>query len=188
MIDLSETTVRHLLPGQLSNITQVLNEKLHEELRGKALPNVLDDAIADRVTQAVTGVLDIDVLSILAGGWAKAGEIRQYRTPDPKLPTGAVTELFLGEHDLSAELHPVVTLSFTKVAAIRIPFVLSLIAHIRFAKLTIRETRIIEVGQTDASVKAQLNLGAFPLHKPLESSECTLVKGHKLKDPGIAIP
>lgn len=190
MIDPAELTVRDLLPDDLQAMDKAVGDALRNDpaLQKAHMPGGLTGPIADRVAGAVVGVLDIKVLKLLADAWAKAREIRQYRTPDATHPADAVTTLFLGEHELSTDLHPVAELDFSSVSHLTMRFTVTVAARLRCAQLSIRNGHIIEIGKSDGSVSATLKYGGVPLHKEVRTRDWELTKDHVLAEPGIAIP
>jgi hypothetical protein len=190
MIDPAELTVRDLLPDDLQAMDKAVGDALRNDpaLQKAHLPGGLTGPIADRVAGAVVGVLDVKILSLLADAWAKAREIRQYRTPDATHPADATTTLFLGEHELSADLHPVAQLDFSNVSHLTMRFTVTISARLRAAQLSIRNGHIIEIGKSDGSVSVAMKYGGVPLHKALRSQDWVLLRDHMLAEPGIAIP
>ena len=137
---------------------------------------------------AIAGALDVDVFEILAGAWAKARELHEYSTAAGKHPAGETSTVFLGEHELAAELHPTVELTFAAVSHVSLKFTLHLAARLRAAQLTIRNGHIIEIGRCDGSVSAQLKYGETPLHDELKSKDLPLIPSLPLPEPGVRIP
>lgn len=190
MIDPAVLTVRDLLPADLQAMDKSVADALRDnpELQKAHFPAGVSGAIANRVTGAVAGVLDVKILTLLADAWAKAREVHQYRTPDASHPVDATTTLFLGEHELSADLHPVAQLDFSSVTHLTMRFTVSISAKLRAAQLTIRNGHIVEIGKSDGSVSATLKYGGVPLHTALRSQEWVLIGDHMLAEPGIPIP
>ena len=190
MIDPAEMTVRDLLPDDWRAMDKTVGDALRDDpaLQKAHFPAGVSGAISNRVAGAVAGVLDVKILTLLANAWAKAREVHQYRTPDATHPADATTTLFLGEHELSADLHPVAQLDFSGVSHLTMRFTVSVSAKLRAAQLSIRNGHIIEIGKSDGSVSAALKYGGVPLHKELRSQDWVLVGDHVLAEPGIAIP
>ena len=190
MIDPAELSVRDLLPDDMHAMDKTVGDALRNDpaLQEAHFPGGLTGPIADRVAGAVTGVLDVKILTLLADAWAKAREIHGYRTPDATHPADTTTTLFLGEHTLSADLHPVAQLDFSGVSHLTMRFTVTVSARLRAAQLSIRNGHIVEIGKTDGSVSVALKYGGVPLHKELRSQDWVLVGDHVLAEPGIAIP
>lgn len=190
MIDSADLTVRDLLPDDMKAMDKAVGKALHDDaaLREAHLPAALAGPIAERVTGAVAEALDFKILPLVAYAWARAREIHQYRTPDAVHPPDATTTLFLGEHEVSAELHPEAVIDIAGIGALTMKFTLVLAARMRAAQLTIRGGHIIQIGRSDGSVSAQLKCGGVPLHKGLRSRDWVLVGDHMLAAPGIVIP
>ncbi len=187
---MTELTVRDLLPTRFEHMDEAIKGELTDNsaLQTAGFPKALTGAVADRAAGAIAGALDVDVFEILAGAWAKARELHEYSTAAGKHPPGETSTVFLGEHELAAELHPTVELTFAAVSHVSLKFTLHLAARLRAAQLTIRDGHIIEIGQCDGSVSAQLKYGDVPLHDKLKSKDLPLIPGHPLPEPGIRIP
>jgi hypothetical protein len=185
-----DLTVRDLLPTKFKRMDEVVEDELRRDgaLRAARYPNGLNVVVADRATNAVAEVLDIDVFEILAGAWAKARELHEYSTSVGKHSSEETATLFLGEHELSADLHPKVELTFGSVSHVSLAFTLRLTATLRAARLVIRDGCIIEIGRCDGSVSAQLKYGDIPLHDKLKSKDLPLIPGGPLPPPGVRIP
>ncbi|GAA0303781.1 hypothetical protein GCM10009087_12060 [Sphingomonas oligophenolica] len=190
MADPADLTVRELLPDDMKAMDKAVGKLLHDDttLREAHLPAALNGPIAERVTAAVADALDFKVLPVVAYAWARAREIHRYRTPDAGLPADATATLFLGEHEVSAELHPQAVIDIAGVGNVTMKFTLVVAARMRAAQLSIRRGHIIRIGKTDGSVSAQLTYGGVPLHKGLRSRDWVLVGDHALAEPGILIP
>ena len=190
MTDLADLTVRDLLPDDMRTMDRAVGKALHDDatVRGAHLPAAMAGSIADRVTGAVVDALDFRIMPLVAFAWARAREIHRYRTPDAAHPPGATTTLFLGEHEVSAELHPEAVIDVAGIGAVTMKFTLVLAARMRAAQISIRGGHIIQIGKTDGSVSALLKYGGVPLHKGLRSRDWLLVGDHSLADPGILIP
>jgi len=190
MTDPADLTVRDLLPDDMKAMDKAVGKALHDDatLREAHLPAALAGPIAERVTAAVADALDFKILPLVAYAWARAREIHNYRTPDAAHPPDATATLFLGEHEVSAELHPEAVVDVAGIGALTMKFTLVLAARMRAAQLTIRGGHIIQIGKTDGSVSAQLKYAGVPLHKGLRSRDWVLVGDHMLAAPGILIP
>lgn len=186
---MTELTLRDLLPTEFKRMDEVVKSELHRDSAlQKAFPTALTGVVADKAAGAVLGVLNIDVFGLLAGAWAMARELHPYSTAAGKHPPDETATLFLGEHELAAELHPSVELTFGAIGHFSLKFTLKLAARLRAAQLTIRNGHIIEIGRCDGSVSAQLKYGETPLHDELKSKDLPLIPSLPLPEPGVRIP
>src|SRR5690349_14798486 len=103
---MTELIVRDLLPTQFKRMDEVVKAELRGDsaLQAAGFPKSLSGVVADRAASAVLGVLQIDAFELLASAWAKARELHEYSTAAGKHPPDEVATLFLGEHELAAEL------------------------------------------------------------------------------------
>jgi hypothetical protein len=189
MIDLAALTVRDMLPRDLRKIDKEVAERLDDAAeRGMGrVPRALSGPIAERINTEVLRTLDIRLLPIIANAWSKATEIRRYRSTEAEADGHQSTTLFLGEHDLTATLHPRVTVEFSGAEAFEIPFDLTIGADLKIAQLTIRAGHIVEVGRCEGAMHAQLACGGLPLHDELRSEYYPLSESWVLPPPGIRI-
>lgn len=189
MTDPADLTVRDLLPDDMRTMDRAVGKALHDDaaMRDAHLPAAMAGSIAERVTSAVVDALDFRIMPLVAYAWARAREIHRYRTPDAAHPPDATATLFLGEHEVSAELHPEAVIDVAGIGAVTMKFTLVLAARMRAAQISIRGGHIIQIGKTDGSVSALLKYGGVPLHKGLRSRDWVLVGDHALAAPGILI-
>ena len=187
MIDLATLSVRDLLPAKLDTLDSVVADRLKDAADdgGPRIPKFLSGAIADTVAAALTGILDIRLLPVLADAWAKADEIRRHAVPDahPANPT----VLFLGEHSLSATIHPAVTLSFSGAPVLEIPFTIAITVTVHAVQITIRGGYLTAIGRSTGSIAAQVRIGEVPLHRKLRSRDYQLLGDHTLPTPGLSL-
>ena len=180
--------VSDLLPDKFDHLDQVIKEGLDgdsEEAR-PSIPRFAWQIIQSKATQAVRDVLDGDVFELLARAWCVARELHEF-TDRRKYPPGKDSTVFLGNHQVSTEVHPVLVVTVGSLEGARLRFTLTLTAHFRSAALTIRDGHITAIDAGDCSVGAQLKYKDIKLHKELESREVKLPGRLRLQPPGLAI-
>jgi hypothetical protein len=181
-------SVRELLPDDFNRMDEVIKDGLNLA-SGEApttLPRVAMEVVESKAVEAVRDALDVDIFELLARAWGKARELHEF-TDREKYPPEKTYTAFLGEHDLSTEVHPVLILTIGRLEGPRVRLTVELTAHFRLAELSIREGHIIAVGAGDGSVGAQLKYKDVPLHKELKSTPVKLSKALRLQPPGLAI-
>lgn len=186
---MAELTVRDLLPTRFKRLDEVVEAEVQRDnaLHTAGFPKALTGVVAERAASTVGGVLNIDVFELMAGAWAKARELHEYSTAAGKHPPEETSTLFLGEHELAAQLHPLADVTFGAVSHIRLKFTLRLAARVQEAQLTIRNGHIIKIGRCDGSVSAQLKYGEIPLHDKLTSKALPLIPSAPLPGSGVVI-
>ena len=182
----SGLTVSLLLPAQFTDLQTAVEGEIKRDPSLNSAPGFVAGMVADKAGQAARGLLSMDPVELMAQAWAKARELHAYRD-ETKHPPGETSTVFLGEHSLTCDLHPVIDVTLAALGKLTLEFTLEFAADIRAAELTIRDKAIVAVGRTDASVSAVLKYKDTPLHDPLESKKLTLVQSVSLKAPGVAI-
>ncbi|TMJ19981.1 MAG: hypothetical protein E6G92_09555 [Alphaproteobacteria bacterium] len=144
------------------------------------------DFIADEASGVLRGLLDCDLIALLAQGWAKANAIRAYADP-AKHPPGETAIVHLAEHEFVREVHPVLKVSVAGCPPFSMRFTLALTAKVRGLALSIESGHILAGSAGDASVSAQLKYGACDLTDAKESRKVAL-PGRFVFTPSIPIP
>ena len=176
--------VSDLLPEQLA-----LGPAVDEEMRANpdSCPAGLAwNFIADEASSALRSLLDCDLVSLLAQGWAKANAIRAYADP-AQHPPGETAIVHLAEHKFVREIHPVLKVSVVGCPAFSIRFTLALAARVRGLALSIENGHILAGSAGDASVSAQLKYGVIDLTDEKQSRRVAL-PGRFVFTPSIPIP
>jgi len=180
--------VSDLLPDTFDHLDEVIKEGLDsdsEEAR-PTIPRFAWQIIQSKAAQAVRDVLDGDVFELLARAWCMARELHEF-TDRRKYPPGKDSTVFLGNHQVSTEVHPVLIMTVGSIEGPRLRFTLTLTAHFRSAALSIRDGHITAIDAGDCSVGAQLKYKDTKLHKELESREVKLPGRLQLQPPGLKI-
>jgi hypothetical protein len=184
----SGVTVRELLPQALAGVEQtMLNGLAQDSPSGNpSLPGFARQIAASEATAVIQKSLDCDVFSLLARGWGLARELKSY-TDRSRYPPGTTSVVYLGEHSVTTEVHPVLTLVIGSIECRPLRFTVVLKGHFRSAALVIRDGCITGLDSGDCSVSAQLKYGEVPLHKEAESRH-VILPGHLVfSPPGVII-
>jgi len=180
--------VGDLLPDTFDHLDEVIKEGLvsdSEEAR-PSIPRFARQIIQSKATQAVRDLLDGDVFELLARAWCVARELHEFKDRG-KYPPGKDSTVFLGNHQVSTEVHPVLVVTVGSIEGPRLRLTLTLTAHFRSAALSIRDGHITAIDSGDCSVSAQLKYKDIKLHKELESREVKLPGRLQLQPPGLEI-
>jgi hypothetical protein len=137
------------------------------------------------VTNDIRSRLNFDVVEVLARGWVFARELHEYKDPN-KHPRGESSIVYLGEHKMTTELYPVLTMMIGPIRR-ELRFTLAMTAQINSVRLSIRDGHITGFGTGDCLVKAQLKYREIALHGPIASRKVTLPGHRDFTAPGLAI-
>ncbi|GAB2505663.1 hypothetical protein GCM10027084_20140 [Pseudoxanthomonas sangjuensis] len=186
MTENSGITIRQLLPkDRFEGMKDAMRDEMagHDETGKRSLALGF---IGQEAESALREVLDCDVFTVLAGGWCKARELHEYSDPE-KHPPGERTVVHLGEHALTATLHPTLEISIGRVRVFELRFTLEVSANFRAAALSIRSGCITALETGDASVSTQLKYGGRSLHKRQSSKLVKLPGRVSFAEPGLRI-
>jgi hypothetical protein len=184
----SGIAVRDLLPAEIGRIEHTMQSELAKESKSgsTSLPAFAWRIAGTEATTAMKEALDGDVFSLLARGWSVARELAQYRD-QTKYPPGQKTIVYLGEHSLNTEVHPVLTLFVGPMQCKALRFTLELKATFRSAALLIQDAHITGLAAGDCFASAQLKYNDIALHDELTSKHLVLPGRLQFKSPGISI-
>ena len=184
----SGLTVRELLPEQFDHMERTMQDALGKDSgsTGPGLPEFAWHIASSEATTAMRDSVDGDVFSLLARGWCFARELQKYRDR-ASFPPDERMVVFVGEHALATEMHPLLTVSVGSVDFRPIRFTLVLTANFRSAALLIQDARITGVRAGDCFVSAQLKYGDINLHNPLASRHVDFPGEIQFKPPGLPI-
>jgi hypothetical protein len=143
--------------------------------------------VGKEVFNALKSVLDCDLLEILGAGWAQAGALTDFANPD-KHPPGERSVVELGAHDVSRELHPVVSVTIGSCPSVDLKFTFAIAANVGGVRLSLLDGHIVggDLGESWAS--GQLSYEGVPLHSAAESKKVGLPGEFRFAAPGIRIP
>jgi hypothetical protein len=176
--------VADLLPKRLA-----LGPAVAEAMRGEpeaCPPGLALDFVAERAGDALQGLLDCDVVELLAQGWAKARALQAYADP-AQHPPGETAIVHLGEHKLVREVHPQLEIAVAGCPPVTLRFTLALAAQVRGLALSIESGHIVAAAPGDAAVSAQLKYGEVALTDEKQSKTMKL-PGRFVFTPSIPIP
>ena len=179
--------LRKLLPESFEQMDDVIRTKLSGEPGADwaRVPQFVWRFVGSRAADAVHDVLGMDIFEIIARGWAKAVELREYNDP-VKYPPDKESKTHLFEHKLTANLHPVIEVTILGFGRTKLRFTLELTATFRSAELHIKGGRIVAVAAGDCSASAQLKYGEIKLHNEVKTADLQLGRPMPL-DPGLTI-
>lgn len=188
MSESSGVTVRELLPTSFSGLEERVQDVLAKDASSTdpSLPGFARHVAASEATTALQGVLDCDFFSLLARGWGLATELKAH-TDRKRYPAGTTSIVYLGEHSVVTQIHPVLTLVIGAIECRPLRFTVDLKAHFRSVALVILDGYIIALNNGDCSVSAQLKYGEVALHKEVASRNVNLPGHVPLQPPGVAI-
>ena len=180
-------SLRTLLPDSFERMEDVVKEKLSSEPGADwgRVPKFAWNFVGSRATDAVHKVLGIDVFEIIARGWAKAVELREYNDP-VKYPPDKESKTHLFDHKLTAKVHPVIEVTILGFGQTKLKFTLELTATFRSAELHIKGGRIVAVAAGDCSASAQLKYGDLKMHNEVKTADLKLGRPLPL-DPALTI-
>ena len=180
--------VRELLPSKFERIDEVIRKKIcsDDKVEQPSIPGFVWELVGSKATEAVHDLMDCDAFELLAHAWSTARELHEC-TDESKHPPGKESLVFLGEHKLSTNVHPILELTIGSFVRERLRFTLELVAKFDVADLVIFNKHIVAIDKGVCSASAQLKYGNEKLHNELKSKRLTLAKPIKLRAPGLAI-
>lgn len=143
--------------------------------------------IAGPAEDALRGLLDCDVLELLAQGWCKAKAFRDYADP-AKYPPDETVTVHPADHKFVRDLHPELAVSITNCPPARLRFTVALAAQFSGVALSIRGGHILGGTLGDAVVSAQLKYGAVAITDQQSSRALKLPGRFTFAAPGLRIP
>lgn len=143
---------------------------------------VLRDAAADCMKSHLSRV---DPFAALAGAWCTAAEIQQLAAETQA--EGSRKPYPLGKHNLSASLHPVVTLSCGPLSLPALTFTVTIEGLVQCAILIIAEGRLAAVEGLSITPSAALSYGPHEL-KRIGGNPLPVGNPYVFANGGIAIP
>ena len=187
-------TISELLPAKFEGMkAAVTNQfKTDPQLSGKRWPSFVPRMVAEKATKALQKALDQSVVLLFPLAWSRAPVMGAY-TDEKRYPPGRETTVFLAEHEFEIDYDPKLNL---KALGLEIPLMtlkLVLKPQISGVSLTVRDGHIVEFGECEGSVEAEIkyyegkgDTVTSKLHTKLKSIEFRLVDSVKL-DPPVQI-
>ena len=179
----SGVAVRDLLPDSFTRLERTIQDKVIESNGGSpSIPGFAWDFATSETATAIRGTLDCDVFELLARGWCFARELSKFHD-QTKYPPGTKSIVYLGEHALTTEIHPVLTLLIGPIASRPLRFTVELKANFRSAALLITDACITGLDSGDCFVSARLKYGEVTLHDEVRSKHVGLPGRIRFKTP-----
>jgi hypothetical protein len=143
--------------------------------------------VAGPAGESLRGLLDCDLLELLAKGWLEAKAFRNYADP-AKYPPDEIVGVALADHRFVREIHPALEVSLAGCRPVRLRFTVALAASFSGVALSIRDGHILGGTLGDGTVSAQLKYGAVKLTDEKKSRTLKLPGRFSFAAPGLRIP
>ncbi len=183
MADPSGLQVRDLLPNEL-HLEQTVKGALSEQ-RGLGATKLAWGVVGSQATDALKGVLNMDVLELLGRAWSAAKELHDY-TDRSRHPEGEKSVVYLGGHKFTKTIYPQLALTIDPFKPVTLRFALNLVADIRSIALAICNGHITSTGGGDGNLGAQLRYGDIALTK-MQQRPVKFPGSFAFREPGLAI-
>jgi hypothetical protein len=155
-----------------------------KEAVGK-LPGIEWGPVAKEIEAKIGDVLDVDIVSVLLGGWKKYRQLQQYRDP-AKYPPEETILLSLTEHSIASSHHPKIEILAGEVPVGTLEFTITLALKLEGVVLKVRGGKIREIAAGRCRGKGSLECaGVTLLEKETDSVE---LPGRVGLGDGIDIP
>ena len=160
MADLPTTLAELLLEEPpAAGAKRLLQEAKLSDLRArvKKLPSISWTAVADTLADAICESLDVKLLDILAGTWAKVAELQAHLDPE-RHPPGETSLVTLADHKLRSVHHPTVEVLLRDAVIAQLEFDIELSLSLEAVALKIRNGEIIGIGSGNCFGRGVLKL------------------------------
>jgi hypothetical protein len=184
MADAFGVTVNELLPSHIDQLADSVDQ--HVKSEPHALARLARGLVKSQADHQLRDVLKVDVFELIAKAWAGARAMHNY-TDASAHPPDQTEIMHLGEHTVTATVHPVLQIIVAGIKLEPMRFSLILSAQLQAAALSIRNAAIIAASPGDASATAELRYRDVRLHDPLPLRTIHLPT-LKTFEPGIRIP
>jgi hypothetical protein len=165
MPDLPTTLAELLLETPpTAGAKRLLQKAKLSDLRARVdkLPGITWSTAADMLANAICESLDVKLLDILAGTWAKIGELQAHLDPE-RHPPGEISLVPLVQHKLRSVHHPTVEVLVGDTVVARLEFEVELSLSLEGVILKIRNGEIIGVGSENCFGRGVLKLAGAAL-------------------------
>lgn len=156
-------------------IEQALEERrteIEQETRG-VLAHLSWPMVRERLALAIRDELGKDMMPWLAGAWATARELHQFKDAG-KYPAGTESFYNMVPQSLEGALHPEITVSCAGAAIGSLPFDVTVTAKFNCIALVIRDAQIIGFGGGDYTITLRVGLKGYDLSGPIELDKARL--------------
>ncbi|MFD4248060.1 hypothetical protein ACFWP3_41785 [Streptomyces sp. NPDC058525] len=141
-----------------------LAEALHDQHTGtgllpgpRGLTDAADRAVEARLASVIGGFLDIDLVSLVAGGWAKHSALRDAARRTRRYP-GSEEVVALATHSITSTHEPAVDVLVDGAPAATVDVGLTVVFRITGLVAAVRDARLIAVRTGECAVEAQLSV------------------------------
>ncbi len=183
MTDSAAMKLRDLVPDR-AQMESTVKQSLSNDPNARGA-KLAWGVVGSQATDALKGVLDLDVFELLARAWCTAKQIHDYKDAS-KHPTGERSVVFLGEHAFATSYYPTLTVTIGSLKSVSLRFTLALTANIRSVALAICDGCITGLGAGDGDLGAQLAYAGVTLGQ-LASRKLPFPARVEFKAPGLAI-
>ncbi len=167
---MNDMTLNHIVDLSRADLSRQWHHELESYARVQAIKNAVDkqgirglwDSTRDEISRNVEAVLDVPLLDVLRGGWAKARMLARYRDRET-YPPDTTYIAPLTEHTIRSRHRPHLEIRINQQPAGRIDFDLLLEMVIKGLRLHIRDARIRKIDTGEFRAKAKLSCEGFPL-------------------------
>ncbi|MEI9928274.1 MAG: hypothetical protein WDN44_11995 [Sphingomonas sp.] len=142
--------------------------------------------VTQSMAETVAKSLHLDLLEVLAEGWALAVEIRAYRDRK-KHPPGTTAILRVGENGVKREIKPVIVIDFGGQHRFPVDVAVVVEARFRGIELSITDACITAVGSGECDVTLRPTLAGTGLCQPIVLKSWKLPGRRVFRKP-VAIP
>lgn len=144
-------------------------------------------SVGHAVATALGEIEGLDLFEVFAWGFAKAEEFHGYKDPT-KHPRDEKAIVYLGARDLSADLHPVVTIRTPPLSGLSLRFTIELTAELKAVAVSVTAAHITRISLGACELSAVLKYGETVLRRSLKPLKIDAPGAIRFADPGIAIP
>ena len=168
---------------ELAGIRNALADKLAEEGNKLARTNwgLFDDVVLDKLRDALRG---LDLIGLLGQAWAAAKELQELGRATAL--DGSTQQLKLGQHPLTVDLHPVVTVTCGEIDLPPLRFTLRIEGEIAWAVLVVTAGVLETLEKASLALTATLLYGEQAIKGPI-AKEWQLLAPHPFADGGYRL-
>lgn len=183
-----DRSVSTLFPSEFDGMDEVLRNEVGRDtgLGQKIIPGFAWRIIGTKANKAIHAALNFNVVELLARAWCRAPELHEYNDAR-KFPADVEWTVFLGQHELSSGVEPILQLLFKDINLKEERFTVEVGADVHSAVLSIRGGKITAIVAASCALTAQLKYKDLRFHNPLKTREFDLVQRYEFNPPGLQI-
>ncbi|RSS80686.1 hypothetical protein [Streptomyces sp. WAC06614] len=163
-------TVRSFLLGRDDRgADEALSRALHDQHAGagllpgpRALTSAADRAVEVELASVIGGLLELDLVSLLAAGWVKHRALRDAALRTRRYP-GSEELVALTTHSITSTHHPVVDVLVDGVPAATVEVGLTVVFEITGFVAVVRDARLVAVRAGECTAEAKLAVREIPV-------------------------